>query len=311
MLDLQRRLTDLGLALGADEPGRFGTATRAAVEAFQHRRGLRVDGRCGPETWAVLVEAGYRLGDRRLHLADPMLRGDDVAELQQRLSALGFDTGRVDGIFGPLTASAVAEFQRNSGQEPDGTAHPSTVRALLRVETRQPAPELVSTVRAREELRRGPTTLVGRQVAIGGTGGLGEVAVALHRQLAEAGARVTVLPPADGSAQAASANAAGADLCLWLNLEPGTTGCITSFYAGYRYESPGGRRLAELVQSSVPAALHLPDLGVQGMSVPVLRETRMPAIIIEIGPALRDEQAPMLVAALTDALTRWVGSPWD
>ena len=33
-----------------------------------------------------------------------MLRGDDVAELQVRLAQLGFNPGRIDGIFGPATA---------------------------------------------------------------------------------------------------------------------------------------------------------------------------------------------------------------
>ena len=90
-------------------------ARAAAVEAFQHRRGLRVDGVCGAQTWWALVEAGFRLGDRFLYHRQPMMRGDDVAELQRRLSALGFDTGRVDGIFGDLTSRALAEFQRNLG----------------------------------------------------------------------------------------------------------------------------------------------------------------------------------------------------
>ena len=51
-----------------------------------------------------------------------MLRGDDVAELQQRLSAFGFDTGRVDGIFGDMTSAALGEFQRNAGVPVDGIA---------------------------------------------------------------------------------------------------------------------------------------------------------------------------------------------
>ena len=49
-----------------------------------------------------------------------MLRGDDVAELQQRLCTLGFDTGRVDGIFGDATVRALGEFQRNAGLPVDG-----------------------------------------------------------------------------------------------------------------------------------------------------------------------------------------------
>ena len=78
-----------------------------------------------------------------------MLRGDDVAELQQRLCALGFDTGRVDGIFGDRTSGALAEFQRNAGLPVDGIVGGATLRrapAPARAGTTQP--ELVSAVRA-------------------------------------------------------------------------------------------------------------------------------------------------------------------
>ena len=111
-----------------DEDGVFGPSTRAAVEAFQHLRGLRVDGICGQQTWNTLVEAGFRLGDRFLFRRTPMQRGDDVAELQQRLCSLGFDTGRVDGIFGDATGGALADFQRNAGLPIDaivGRRHPA------------------------------------------------------------------------------------------------------------------------------------------------------------------------------------------
>ena len=76
------------------------------MRAFQDARGLRVDGICGPQTWAAVVESGWRLGDRLLYRRRPMLRGDDVAELQRRLNGLGFDAGREDGIFGDDTDRA-------------------------------------------------------------------------------------------------------------------------------------------------------------------------------------------------------------
>ena len=124
--DLQRRLAIVG-HVAADSLGVYGPATEAAVRAFQERRGLSVDGICGIETWSSLVEAGHRLGDRLLYLRSPMLRGDDVAALQALLGALGFDAGRVDGIFGPDTQHAVAEFQRNTGLTTDGICGPATV----------------------------------------------------------------------------------------------------------------------------------------------------------------------------------------
>ncbi len=295
-----------------DPEGRFGPATRMAVEAFQHRRGLRVDGVCGRQTWDTLQEAGYALRDRLLYRRTPMLRGDDVAEIQRRLGALGFDTGRVDGIFGDQTSAALKEFQRNAGLPVDGIVGAETLRHLLRVETRHARPELVSTVRARERLRQNPPTLAGRHLAVGETGGLTTIVAALRRRMAAAGARVTELHHPEASAHAQQANAVGADVYLGLRLDPATPGCRTAYYAGYRDESPGGRRLAELIQRTVPAAVEVPDLAAAGMSVPVLRETRMTAVVVEVGPAAAVvERGPAMADALTDALTAWAASAWE
>lgn len=309
---MQRRLGALGFDPSGDPGGRFGPATRAAVEGFQHRRGLRVDGRCGPQTWATLVEAGHRLGDRFLYRRTPMLRGDDVAELQQRLGALGFDTGRVDGIFGDATVAALREFQVNAALPVDGILGAATLRDLLRVAARHQQRELVSTVRARELLRRAPPTLSERHVALGETGGLSTTVAALHRRLVALGARVTSLHHPDDSSQALQANAAGVDVYLALRLDPERPGCSTSYYAGYRTESVGGRVLAEEVQRHVPPALGVPDRQCRGMSLALLRETRMPAVIVEVGPASAVvERGRDLAEALAEALTGWASAPWD
>jgi len=47
--------------------------------------------------------------------------GDDVTTLQRRLTELGFDPGRPDGIFGPDTDQALREFQAAVGVVADGT----------------------------------------------------------------------------------------------------------------------------------------------------------------------------------------------
>jgi N-acetylmuramoyl-L-alanine amidase len=310
--DVRRRLSVLGFDASADPPGEYGPATGAAVEAFQHRRGLPVDGVCGHYTWATLVEAGFRLGDRFLYRRTPVLRGDDVAELQQRLGALGFDSGRVDGIFGDRTSVALGEFQRNSGLPVDGILGGTTLLELLRVRGRHQEPQPVQTVRALEQLRRAPATLTGRHVGIGEVGGMGAAVAALRRQLVVTGARVTSLHHPDDSAHAEQANAGDVDVYVGLRLRPDRPGCSSAYWAGYRNESPGGRRLAELVQSEVPPALDVPDLGANGMSLALLRETRMPAVVVEVGPAtVVVERGAALAGALARTLVLWSRSSWD
>jgi len=128
--DLQLRLTAVGLPCESDEPSVFGEATAAAVRAFQSSRGLRVDGECGPHTWSALVEAGFALGDRLLYHRTPPLRGDDVAALQRRLGALGFDAGPANGEFGSKTQAALAQFQLSEMLPASGALDEHTLAAL-------------------------------------------------------------------------------------------------------------------------------------------------------------------------------------
>lgn len=310
--DLQRRLERLGLPSEPDPEGVFTSGTEAAVQAFQHRRGLRVDGVCGPQTWSALVEAGFRLGERFLYHRSPMLRGDDVADLQRRLSALGFDTSRVDGIFGVQTASALAEFQRNLGLPVDAVLGGSTLEELHRVTPRHAQPELVSTVRDKERIRHAPRTLLGRHIAVGEEGGLDALVTAVRRSLTNEGAVVVPVLHPDGSAQAELANTARVEVYLGLRLEPDAARCTAAYYGGYQYESTGGRRLAELAQALGAAALGVAPGGAHGMALAVLRETRMPAVVCEVGPAnLVVRRAGALASALTEALTAWAQSPVD
>jgi N-acetylmuramoyl-L-alanine amidase len=290
----------------------FGDGTRAAVEAFQHLRGLRVDGICGPQTWNTLVEASFRLGDRFLFRRTPMQRGDDVADLQLRLSTLGFDTGRVDGIFGDATSRALAEFQRNAGLPVDGILGGATLGELMRLESRHHEPELISSVRARAQLRHAPPTLTGRHVAVGENGGLSSVTGALRRRLVLGGIQVSELHHPDDATQAHDANELSADVFVGLRLNPTRSECHTSYWAGRHDESQGGRLLAVLIQRSVPEVLGIRDAGAHGMSLTILRETRMPSVLVELGPAtLVVERAALLAASLATVLGQWADVSWD
>jgi N-acetylmuramoyl-L-alanine amidase len=218
----------------------------------------------------------------------------------------------VDGIFGDMTSTALAEFQRNIGLPVDGIAGAATVSELLRFGTRHDESELVASVRDREQLRSSPRTLGGRRVAIGEEGGLDATVAGLRRLLVSRGAVVSTHHHPDGSIQASEANAGGAEVYIGLRLGSADAGCSTAYFGGTRYSSPGGRRLAELLQGTLTTSLGLPDDGSRGMSLPVLRETRMPAVICEISPAtVVVEQAATIARAVVDALLEWVGTAWD
>ncbi len=131
VVDIQLKLSMLGYNLGLNgADGCFGELTEAAIKAFQHRRGLTITGIVNEETWKSLVEATFKLGDRFLYLRSPMFRGDDVRELQTSLNTLGFNTGKVDGIYGETTERALREFQRNFGLTSDGIFGPTTLTAI-------------------------------------------------------------------------------------------------------------------------------------------------------------------------------------
>lgn len=62
--------------------------------------------------------------------ADGALSGAQRVELQQRLTAAGFDTIKIDGRIGPLTINAIRDYQLANGLTPDGYA---SVRLLERL----------------------------------------------------------------------------------------------------------------------------------------------------------------------------------
>lgn len=57
-------------------------------------------------------------------------RGNEVISIQTKLKNLGYYTGQIDGIYGPLTQSAVTRYQANFGLAADGIAGPKTLQSL-------------------------------------------------------------------------------------------------------------------------------------------------------------------------------------
>lgn len=61
-----------------------------------------------------------------LHIGDEYLLG----EIQSRLNAEGFNPGKIDGIYGPKTATAVSAFQAARGLVADAETGAETAAAL-------------------------------------------------------------------------------------------------------------------------------------------------------------------------------------
>jgi peptidoglycan hydrolase-like protein with peptidoglycan-binding domain len=85
---------------------------------------------------------------RALKYTFPLISGEDVFQLQQRLLDLGLNTvGQPDGIFGPQSDAAVRTFQQSRGMKIDGIVGPLTWTTLFEETTRDTALEKIEKIK--------------------------------------------------------------------------------------------------------------------------------------------------------------------
>jgi N-acetylmuramoyl-L-alanine amidase len=144
---------------------------------------------------------------------------------------------------------------------------------------------------------------------VGESGGLDALAAALARSLTEAGARTIVSHHPDASTQAQEANAFNAEAYLGVMLGTGERSTI-AYYATSGFESIGGHHLAELVVDELKRTTNLALESPAGMRLPVLRETKMPAVMCLLAPPdLVVACTAEIATALRRAVGQWIIAP--
>ena len=125
--EIQAALNELGFDAGAAD-GVAGGRTRLAIEAFQGEFGYPVDGAPDRSLLDRLKRAIAQgaASPERLLARSGLLRSYTRA-VQEKLAALGYDPGPVDGVVGPRTRAAIRDYQIDHGLA--GTGEVS--RALL------------------------------------------------------------------------------------------------------------------------------------------------------------------------------------
>lgn len=304
--ELTERLVRLGYL---PTQGDFDDAVlRDGIAAFQRARGLDDSGVLDAATRAALDEATFSFGDRPLYLTSPMLRGDDVSWLQLRLGSLGFNAGRVDGIFGPATQRALCEFQRNVDIVVDGVCARDTVAQLNRLSTRMGDLSVVG-LREREALLGRTTGLHGLTICIATTEDDGVISGAIGAFLSTSSASVMVHSNNDWSTLAVLANDAQSDVCLAVELVEHPQLEI-AYFGGEGFESQAGKALAEILLRQLPQSPTWTERTIVAKRLPILRETRCPTVRLRVGP-IADvvEMQSMIVAATARSLSAWAEQP--
>jgi N-acetylmuramoyl-L-alanine amidase len=269
------------------------------IRSFQQERGLSVTGELNEATKRAIEESRWKLGDRSLYLQpSPMMHGDDVAALQSRLTEMGFNIGRVDGIYGEKTENAVKEFQRSVGIKVDGRCGPATIIALIRLTKIVSGGAPAQLRESAQQRNRGPA-LANKVIVIDPASGPEEnevvfdIAQRLEGRLLALGASVFLTHGASNAPteneRIKFANSNNADLMISLHTDshtnPEAHGVSTYFYGSdaHGVHSIVGERFASLVQREICARTDLLNCRTHAKTWDLLRLTKAPTVRVDLG----------------------------
>ena len=285
---VQNKLNSLGYVAGTAD-GYYGNMTRNAVINFQSKKGLAADGDVGPTTWSALFNTSTSGGSgysRILKLTSPLMYGEDIRAVQNKLNSLGYNAGTADGYYGNDTRTAVISFQTARGIDIDGEVGPATWKTLFNTSTSG---------------GNGSTSNIRKVFIDPGHGGTNpgasgnglyekEVVLSISKKvrniLISKGFEVELSRSKDQyvslSDRAAQANAWDADLFVSIHCNSATSSSAngTECYT-YPTANTSTKSLSKNMASALASKLGLTNRGHKEANFAVLRLSNMPAILIE------------------------------
>lgn len=280
------------------------------IRSFQQERGLHVTGDLNDATQRALEEARWKLGDRSLYLqSESMMRGDDVAALQSRLTEMGFHCGRVDGLFGHMTEAAVKEFQKSVGTKVDGKCGPATIIALLRLTKIVSGGAPGALRESAAQKNRGPA-LANKVIVLDPASEeyereiVYDIAQRIEGRLLALGASVFLTRGTNNNPSEAEritfTNQSNADLLISLHVDShknsAARGVATFFYGSDQHgvHSIVGERFASLVQREICARTDFLNCRTHAKTWDSLRLTKAPAVRVDLGYATNESDTGRL-----------------
>ena len=120
----------------------MGLATRAGIMAFEHDHGLALTGEASEELLKRILlgaSAGIELCGHRDEARSSPQAEQVIRTVQQRLAALGYLVGRIDGRLGEDTVKAIRDFEMDKGLVPKGRISAELVARLSEAAAPKPS----------------------------------------------------------------------------------------------------------------------------------------------------------------------------
>ena len=284
---IQAQLNKKGCSVGTVD-GIAGPATYNAVISFQNKNGLTADGQVGTATWDILFDtvSGGTTYTRILKVTSPLMQGDDVKAVQNKLNSLGYNCGTADGYYGNATRSAVISFQSAKGLTVDGEVGPATWNALFNSSSSSGSGTLPSgSIKVFIDAGHG-----GKDSGASGNG-LKEkdvvlsIATKLGALLNGRGISIKYSRTTDTylslEERARLANAWGADLFVSIHANSATSSVRGTECYTHPTANTATKTLSENVSRAIASKFGISNRGHKEANFAVLRLSNMPAILVE------------------------------